>query len=239
MNGNQALIDNDDHSRSLNDLQNQDIHVLVSTFIQSNPGQPLVRAVVSLLDKIAAKVDLQRLINQLLAKLTDHQFYNGLFNALKAHVEAHPWPTAFLIVGIVLLCNPLTMAGFRSLGPIAGSLAAAWQSSMGGTVAAGSAFALLQSWGMTYSIVIPVAGTIITAGSVVAATAGKQISEGCNDAWVIANAGGREIERWGRGEYGNPVTQWRNGVYGDPVTRWWKGEYGSPVAGWAKSVKQK
>jgi hypothetical protein len=120
MNGNQALIDNDDHSRSLNDLQNQDIHVLVSTFIQSNPGQPLVRAVVSLLDKIAAKVDLQRLINQLLAKLTDHQFYNGLFNALKAHVEAHPWPTAFLIVGIVLLCNPLTMAGFGSLGPIAG-----------------------------------------------------------------------------------------------------------------------
>ncbi|KIM83487.1 hypothetical protein PILCRDRAFT_819102 [Piloderma croceum F 1598] len=228
-------------TRSLHDLQNQDIHALVSTFIQSNADQPLVGAVVSLLDTIAAKAaaDLQRLINQLLSKLTDRQFYDGLFNALKAHVEAHPWPTAFLIVGIVLLCNPLAMAGFGSLGPVAGSLAAAWQSSMGGTVAAGSAFATLQSWGMMYSIVIPVAGTIITAGSIAAATAKEQIREACNDAWVIANAGGQEVKRWSRGEYGNPVTHWRNGVYGDPVTRWWKGEYGSPVAGWANSVTKK
>jgi hypothetical protein len=65
---------------------------------------------------------------------------------------------------------------------------------MGGTVAAGSAFAILQSWGMMYSIIIPVAGTIITAGSVAAATAGKQIGETCNDACAIANAGGREVE---------------------------------------------
>jgi hypothetical protein len=127
MNGNQPLastlprtIDNDDHSRSLNDLQNQDIHALVSTFVQSNAGQPFVRAVVSLLDTIAAKADLQRLINQLLSTLTDRQLYNGLSNALKAHVEAHPWSTAFFIIGIVLLCNPLAMAGFGSLGPVAG-----------------------------------------------------------------------------------------------------------------------
>jgi hypothetical protein len=106
---------------------------------------------------------------------------------------------------------------------------------MGGTVAAGSAFAILQSWGMMYSIIIPVAGTIITAGSVAAATS----EEACNDAWVVANASGWEVERWSRGEYGKPVTQWWNGVYGDPVTRWWKGEYGSPVAGWANSVTKK
>ena len=110
---------------------------------------------------------------------------------------------------------------------------------MGGTVAAGSAFAILQSWGMTYPIIIPVAGTIITAGSVAAAIAGEQIRETSNDAWVIANAGGQEVGRWNRGEYGNPVTHWWNGVYGDPVTRWWKGEYGSPVAGWANSVTKK
>ena len=117
-----CTIDSDDHSRSLDDLQNQDIHALVSTFVQSNADQPLVGAVVSLLDTIAAKAvtDLQRLVNQLLSKLTDRQFYNGLFNALKAHVEAHPWSTAFFIIGIVLLCNPLAMAGFGSLGPVAG-----------------------------------------------------------------------------------------------------------------------
>ena len=107
-------------ARTLNDLQNQDIHALVSTVIQSNADQPLVRAVVSLLDKIAAKADLQRLIKQLLSTLTDRQLYNGLFDALKAHIEAHPWSTAFLIIGIVLLCNPLAMAGFGSLGPVAG-----------------------------------------------------------------------------------------------------------------------
>jgi hypothetical protein len=129
MNGNQPLastspytIDNDDHSRSLNDLQNQDIHALVSTFVQSNAGQPLIGVVVPLLDTIAAKAtaDLQCLINQLLSTLTDRLLYNRLFNALKAHIEAHPWSTVFLIIGIVLLCNPLAMAGFKSLGPVAG-----------------------------------------------------------------------------------------------------------------------
>lgn len=109
---------------------------------------------------------------------------------------------------------------------------------MGGTVAAQSAFAILEKWGTMYSVIIPVAGTIITAGSVAAGTAGEQIKEGCNDAWVIANAGAQEIERWNRGEYGNPVTDWWNGEHGDAVTRWWKGEYGAPVAGWANSVKQ-
>jgi len=229
----------DDHSRALDDLRNQDIYALVSAFIQSNAGQPLVRAVVSLLDKIAVKTDLQHLINQLLSTLADHQLYNGLFNALKEHLEAHPWPTAFFIVGVVLLCNPLAMAGFGSLGPVAGSLAAAWQSTMGGTVAAGSAFAILQSWGMMYSIGIPVAGTIIMAGSVAAATAREQISQAGHNAWVITNAGGREVERWSRGEYGNPVTSWWNGAYGDPVAHWWKGAYGSPVTGWANSITKK
>ncbi|KAK2466598.1 hypothetical protein APHAL10511_000856 [Amanita phalloides] len=216
----------EDRSRAFNDLRDQDIHVLVSTFIQSNGGQPLVRAVVSLLDTIATKVDLHRLIKLLLSTLTDHQFYAGLFNALKVHIEAHPWSTAFFIIGMVLLCNPLAMAGFGSLGPVAGSLAATWQSTMGGTVAAQSAFAILQSWGMMYSVVIPVTGTIIAAGSVAAATVGEQIG---NAARIITNAGGREVERWKRGEYGNPVIRWWNSAYGDPVMRWWSGELGSPV----------
>ena len=107
---------------------------------------------------------------------------------------------------------------------------------MGGTVAAGSAFAILQSWGMLYSVAIPVVGTIITAGSIVAATA---IGDAGHNTWAVANAGGREVERWNRGDYGSPVANWWNGAYGDPVARWWKGEYGSPVAEWTKSVTRK
>ena len=77
---------------------------------------------------------------------------------------------------------------------------------MGGIVAAGSAFAILQSWGMLYSVAIPVIGTVITAGSVVAATAGDKIKEASHNAWVIADAGGREIGKWSKEIFGNPVT---------------------------------
>ena len=79
---------------------------------------------------------------------------------------------------------------------------------MGGTVAAGSAFAILQSWGMLYSVAIPVIGAAITAGSVVAATAGEQIRDTGHSACIIANAGGQEVERWSRGDCGSPVTNW-------------------------------
>ena len=103
-----------------NDLRDLDIHGLTTTFVQSNLDRPLVQAVVTLLDRISTKADLQRLINQLMTTLTDSQFYNGLFNALKAHIEAHPWQTAFFIIGVILMCNPLAMMGFGSLGPVAG-----------------------------------------------------------------------------------------------------------------------
>ena len=44
----------------------------------------------------------------------------------------------------------------------------------GGAVAAGSAFAILQSCGMLYYIWIPVIGMIIIVGVIVAAIAGGQ-----------------------------------------------------------------
>ena len=42
----------------------------------------------------------------------------------------------------------LLAVGFTPAGPAAGSLAAAWQATMGGAVASGSAFAILQSAAM-------------------------------------------------------------------------------------------
>ena len=111
----------DEQSRAVEGLRNHDIHALVATFVQSE-SNALVRAIVALLDKIAAKADLQRLINELLSTLTDRAFYNALLNGLKAHIEAHPWQTAFFVTGIILMCNPLAMVGFGSLGPVAGKV---------------------------------------------------------------------------------------------------------------------
>ena len=108
-------------SRALDALSNQEIHApSLITFIQSNLGQPLVQAVASLLDRIRAKADLQRFISQLLYKLTDRQLYIGLVNALKACIKAHPWATAFFIIGLIIMFNPLAIIGFGALGPVAG-----------------------------------------------------------------------------------------------------------------------
>ena len=108
---------------SFDDLPIQDIYALIITFFQSNLVQPLVCAVVSIvsfLDIITTKADPQRHISQLMSTLIDPQFYIGLFNAIKAYIEAHPWLTAFFIIGIIILFNPLALVGFGALGPIAG-----------------------------------------------------------------------------------------------------------------------
>ncbi|KAF8535287.1 hypothetical protein BDD12DRAFT_856099 [Trichophaea hybrida] len=56
--------------------------------------------------------------------------------------------------------NLLALTGFGTLGPVAGSLAAAWQASIG-NVAAGSLFATLQSCGMTGVCFVPGVGWVV------------------------------------------------------------------------------
>lgn len=69
----------------------------------------------------AMKVDeLKSLIQKLMNTLTDTAFQKKMLLALGEHIKNHPYHTAFLVVGIVLLCNPLAMAGFGALGPVAG-----------------------------------------------------------------------------------------------------------------------
>ncbi|KAF8536371.1 hypothetical protein BDD12DRAFT_890300 [Trichophaea hybrida] len=80
--------------------------------------------------------------------------------ALWGSVKRHKWITFFFSLGILLMCNPLAIAGFTSTGVAAGSLAAAWHSSIG-IVATGSLFAGAQSAGVTLSIVIPAVGAVI------------------------------------------------------------------------------
>ena len=72
---------------------------------------------------------------------------------ISAWIRAHPYQTAGIVGGTILFilacCTPaiLAAAGFSSIGPVAGSAAAAWQASMG-TVVAGSLFSFLQSAAM-------------------------------------------------------------------------------------------
>jgi len=72
---------------------------------------------------------------------------------------------------------------------------------MGGTVAAGSAFSLLQSMGMLGSVAIPTAGAIVATGA------------------IVAGAAGNEVKNWWSGDYGEPVKDWWNGS-ATPVLDW-------------------
>ncbi|KAJ7432111.1 hypothetical protein B0H11DRAFT_2127488 [Mycena galericulata] len=90
--------------------------------------------------------------------------------AVMKFIKAHPWKTlgclTFIVLGIVLIVNPLAVIGFGSMGPIAGSIAAAWQATIG-NVAAGSLFAILQSVGMVHAVTIPVVGVAVVGGGAV------------------------------------------------------------------------
>ncbi|CCX34646.1 hypothetical protein FPQ18DRAFT_375564 [Pyronema domesticum] len=140
--------------------------------------------------------------------LTIRALVNGIFNAVSAFnfadfravmlawVMEHPFHTAFVVLGLILNINPLATAGFRALGPQAGTFAAAWQSHIGATVAKGSSFALLQSVGMVGASAIPAAGMVMIIAGVIRA-AGIEDNEAIRDAlqgagrWVDKEIGGR------------------------------------------------
>ena len=92
----------------------------------------------------------------------------------------------------------LPAAGFAASGPVAGSLAAAWQSSIG-VLAAGSPFAFLQSAAMGGAAAgafygVGVAGLAVLAGKKAASWAGEwwnkknkkahEEGHGANERWV-------------------------------------------------------
>ncbi len=85
-----------------------------------------------------------------------------------------PWIAALqaaglaLCVGAALAVPVLGAVGFGALGPVAGSLATAWQSSVG-SVAAGSLFAWCQSAAMGGAAASAIAATGAAGGAVAAA----------------------------------------------------------------------
>lgn len=96
--------------------------------------------------------------------------------------------------------------------------------SYGGGVAAGSAYATLQSIGMTYNVIFPVIGVTL-------AVTGAATSN-------VARAAGEEIHNWAKGDYGEPVKEWMEGKYGNAVADWWGGKFGNPVLDWFNAKAQ-
>jgi hypothetical protein len=191
----------------------QDPRAIVEAFVRGYPG-PMTN-----LMKILSTINhykLRDLIKRLINTFADSVFRNRLLRALKHHIATHPWQTAFFVVGIVLICNPIALAGFGALGPVAGKLlsklswtgvatnllvgsfAASWQASIG-SVAAGSAFATLQSIGMVGAVTIPATGIAIAGAAVASMGVSKLVN----------------------GEYGKPVKDWWEKNY-----NWWRSRGG-------------
>ncbi len=95
--------------------------------------------------------------------------------SVASYAQQHPYVVAGQVGGLAVtlgagLVQPaLGLAGFSSAGPMAQSAAAAWQSTLGGSVAAGSAFAWCQSAAMGGAAAAgAVFTTAVTGGGIVA-----------------------------------------------------------------------
>lgn len=91
--------------------------MIADNIIKENP---ILGTVKQLLD-VMKDVDIRKLFSDLLDKLTDKDFYNKLFNALKEYIEDHPWQVAMFVIGVILMTNPIGLLGFGTLGPVAGA----------------------------------------------------------------------------------------------------------------------
>lgn len=85
---------------------------------------------------------------------------------MTSYIKKHPWISGIAATGGLLSLAPVAAPaaigayGFGALGPLAGSAAAAWQTALGGPIAAGSWFAWYQSVAMGGAA----AGAFTTAG---------------------------------------------------------------------------
>lgn len=71
-------------------------------------------------------------------------------------------------IAVVMVASPLVLAplGFKAAGVGAGTIAATYQSSLGGYIAAGSLFSLFQSAGATGAVLFSASTTAAVAGAV-------------------------------------------------------------------------
>ncbi|KAL8836826.1 MAG: hypothetical protein Q9176_006059 [Flavoplaca citrina] len=119
---------------------------------------------------IRSAVKLQELASRLKPALLKH------LKDISNWVRAHPYRAFGLFGGITILGLTLAIpaileiVGFGALGPVGGSIAAGWQSSLG-LVAAGSPFAFLQGAAMGGAAMGVMTGIGVLVGAVTVAAA--------------------------------------------------------------------
>jgi len=92
----------------------------LSTFISRLPGN-----FNKLMGELATSASellpiLQQVVDKVISTVKDPEFYRAVFYAIINHVKEHPYQTAFIIIALVLILNPIGLAGFGALGPVAG-----------------------------------------------------------------------------------------------------------------------
>jgi hypothetical protein len=119
-------VNQDISTHASNHLRRRDVQARLASVVGgSHSGQPaFATAVASFMSASRSRrptsTDLQRLVNQLGGTLTDPRFYRRLLDTMWAWVKAHPWQTAGIVVGLILIINPVALAGFGASGPVAG-----------------------------------------------------------------------------------------------------------------------
>jgi len=93
-------------------LQGQNPKHIIDAFTRAN-SSPVTNAIATYLGALS-HVDLRALTKRLINTFSDRAF------RITQHIKDHTYQTAFLVNGIILMINPFTMAGFGSLGPVAG-----------------------------------------------------------------------------------------------------------------------
>ncbi|RPA74172.1 hypothetical protein BJ508DRAFT_418747 [Ascobolus immersus RN42] len=217
-----------------------DMKSTIDTFLAGHNNE-LTKQISNLLSAIAEPEKIREFIKELVSTISDAAFRERILHSLEEHIKNYPWQTAFFTAGVVLLANPLNVLGFGELGPVAGTTAAAWQSSMG-NVPARTAFTVLQRWGMIYGFpLLIVGGVLIGAAAIGYAAKQPAVKEaiGHVDSWAKGDYGtpvadvaghvGGEVDKWAKGDYGAPVSDAVHHAGGE-VGKWANGEYGSPVA---------
>jgi hypothetical protein len=110
------------HNSSLlvhfHDLQGQYPKHIIDAFTRANSG-PFTYAIATSLGALS-HVDLRGLTEWPTNTLSDRAFRNQFLCATMQHIKDHPYQTAFLVNGIILMMNPFTMVGFGPLGPVPG-----------------------------------------------------------------------------------------------------------------------
>jgi hypothetical protein len=103
--------DENEENMLIHNLHNQNLMSLVRAFRQNHRG--IIGTSFNTLLDFAKRNDIRSFIRYIGSK----EFRQAFMKVVKKH----KWKILLLSLGILLMCNPVAMAGFGALGPVAGT----------------------------------------------------------------------------------------------------------------------